>query len=81
MPSTKREKKVARSPLKKRAKRVKKQGMGKTHKAAPYDLEDLLVEMVINTKEKALSNWSSSKHGRRKGRKVGFPRFKGSPGV
>ena len=24
----------------------------------------------------ALSNWSSSKHGRRKGRKVGFPRFK-----
>ena len=55
MPSTKREKKVARSPLKKRAKRVKKQGMGKTHKAAPYDLEDLLVEMVINTKEKALN--------------------------
>ena len=24
----------------------------------------------------ALSNWSSSKHVRRKGRKVGFPRFK-----
>ncbi|CAG4934665.1 IS607 family element RNA-guided endonuclease TnpB [Acidithrix sp. C25] len=25
---------------------------------------------------RALSNWSSSKHGRRKGRKVGFPKFK-----
>ncbi|CAG4910498.1 hypothetical protein [Acidithrix sp. C25] len=24
----------------------------------------------------ALSNWSSSKHGKRKGRKVGFPQFK-----
>ncbi len=55
MPVAKRKKKVARTPVKKRAKRARKQGISKAQKAASYDLEDLLVEMVINGKEKALN--------------------------
>ena len=55
MPVAKRKKKYQSSSVKKRPRRTKKQAMSKTQQSTSYDLEDLLVEMLINSKEKALN--------------------------
>ena len=55
MPVAKIKKKAQRPSVKRKPRRAKKQAMSKIQQAASYDLEDLLVEMVINSKEKALN--------------------------
>ena len=55
MAVAKRKKKTQRSSVKRRPQQAKKRTMSKIQRASAYDLEDLLVEMVINSKEKALN--------------------------